>query len=216
MVSQLKRVPIDYGIYTADVYYEYTEYISKNNLHRFTDSKAKNKVVRAYVRPESDCCLVRLLDTYIHLLPPGSDHFYMCPCKSQPAYCRQCVGINQLKKFVQTITCEAGVSGYTNHSLRATAMTHMFNQGVPEKIIADKSVHHSLDGLRAYDHPSHNLEKAAGEVIADPTRSFEDISQEKQFAVEDVQQKPIDILQQLPGFSRLNNCTINFNVTYGK
>ena len=222
MVSQLTRVPIEYGIYSADVYYEYTEYISKNNLHRFTDSKAKNKVVRTYARPDSDCCLVRLLDMYICLLPPGSDYFYMRPCKSfpvnpsQPAYCRQRVGINQLKKFVQTITCEAGVSGYTNHSLRATAMTRMFNQGVPEKVIADKSGHRSLDGLRAYEHPSHNLEKAAGEVIADPTRSFEDIKQEKQLAVEDVKQKPIDILQQLPGFSGLNNCTINFNVTYGK
>ena len=112
MVSQLTRVPIDYGIYSADVYYKYTKYmyISKNNLHRFTDSKAKNKVVRAYARPDSDCCLVRLLD-------------------------------------------------------------------MPEKVIADKSGHRSLDGLRAYEHPSHNLEKAAGEDIADPTRSFEDIKQ---------------------------------------
>ena len=93
--------------------------------------------------------------------------------------------------------------------------THVY-QGVPEKVIADKSGHRSLDGLRAYKHPSHNLEKAAGEVIADPTRSFEDIKQKKQLAVEDVKQKPIDILQQLPGFSGLNNCTINFNVTYGK
>ena len=32
------------------------------------------------------------------------------------------------------------------------------------------------------------------QVIADPTRSFEDIKQEKQLAVEDVKQKPIDIL----------------------
>ena len=53
-------------------------------------------------------------------------------------------------------------------------------------------------------------------LIANPTRSFEDVKQEKQLAVEDVKQKPIDILQQLPGFSGLNNCTINYNVTYGK
>ena len=68
---------------------------------------------------------------------------------------------------------------YTNHSLRATAMTRMFNQGVPEKVIAEKSGHRSLDGLRSYEHPSRKLEKAAGEIIADPTRSFQDVKEER-------------------------------------
>ena len=82
----------------------------------------------------------------------------------------------------------------------------MYNQGVPEKVIADKSGHRSLDGLRSYEHPSRDLEKAAGDIIADPTRSFENLKQE-----------PIaDIPQQLPGFSGLTNCTINLNITYGK
>ena len=45
MVSQLKRVPVETSVYDATVYYQYTEYISKNNLHRFTDHKFKNKVV---------------------------------------------------------------------------------------------------------------------------------------------------------------------------
>ena len=95
LVKQIVRIPDDYGNYSAEVYYEYTEYIYKNNLHRFTDSKAKNKVVRSYARPGSDRCLVRLLDRYIRLLPPGSDYFYMRPCgsfpidPSKPAYCRQ-------------------------------------------------------------------------------------------------------------------------------
>ncbi len=220
MVSQVVRVPVDHSIYTGEVYYEYTEYISKNNLHRFTDSKAKNKVVRAYARPDSERCLVRLLDMYLQVLPPGCDYFYMRPCKSfpknssQPAYCRQRVGINQLKKFVQTITSsESGVSGYTNHCLRATAMTRMYNQGVPEKVIADKSGHRSIDGLRAYEHPSRDLEKAAGNIIADPTRSFKDV---KEKGCEDIKQEPIDIPQQLPGFSGLTNCTLNFNITYSK
>ena len=73
-----------------------------------------------------------------------------------------------------TISKISGVATrYTNQSLRATAMTRMFNQGVPEKVIADKSGHKSLDGLRAYEHPSPALKKAAGEVIADPSKNFE-------------------------------------------
>lgn len=79
-----------------------------------------------------------------------------------------------MKRFVQTIASEASVSGYTNHCLRATAMTCMFNQGVPENVIAEKSGHRSLDGLRSYEHPSRDLEQAASNVIADPTKSFED------------------------------------------
>ena len=92
MVSQLLRVPVDHRIYSPEVYYQYTEYISKNNLHRFKDSKAKNKVVRAYGIPDSERCLVRLLDMYLPLLPPGFDYLYMRPCKtfpidpSQPAF----------------------------------------------------------------------------------------------------------------------------------
>lgn len=88
--------------YSGDVYYEYTEFISKNNLHRFTDSKSTNKVVRAYATPGSDRCLVALLDMYIHvrLLPDDSEYFYMRPLKSfpadplKPAFCRQRVGVN--------------------------------------------------------------------------------------------------------------------------
>ena len=40
-VSQLVRVPVDHSIYTADVYYEYKEYVSKTSLHRFKDSRDK-------------------------------------------------------------------------------------------------------------------------------------------------------------------------------
>ena len=67
MVIQLMREPPDCSVCSAEVYYEYTEYISKNNLHRFKDSKMKNKDMRAYARPGSERCLVQLLDKYLHL-----------------------------------------------------------------------------------------------------------------------------------------------------
>ena len=50
---------------------------------------------------------------------------------------------------------------YTNHSLRATAMTRMFNLGVPEKIISEKSGHRSLEALRSYEHISNDVDRAA-------------------------------------------------------
>ena len=36
---------------------------------------------------------------------------------------------------------------YTNHSLRATGITRLFNSGVPEKVIAERSGHRSLNVL---------------------------------------------------------------------
>jgi hypothetical protein len=58
LLSQLERIPPDYTVFTSDVHYIYTEYISKNNLHKFTNPKAKNKTVRCYAKPGSDRCLV--------------------------------------------------------------------------------------------------------------------------------------------------------------
>ena len=47
---------------------------------------------------------------------------------------------------------EANISGCkTNHSLRATAATQMFQQDVPEKLIQERTGHRSLEGLRLYE-----------------------------------------------------------------
>ncbi len=64
------------------------------------------------------------------------------------------------------ITAESGVTvHYTNHSLRATAVTRMFNKGVPEKLIAEKSGHRSLKALRVYERPSVSQEKSPGTCL---------------------------------------------------
>ena len=64
------------------------------------------------------------------------------------------------------IAAELGLGvHYTNHSLRATAVTRMYNTGVPEKFIAEKSGHKSLKALRVYERTSKVQEKSAGECI---------------------------------------------------
>ena len=47
----------------------------KNNQHRFKDINMRNKSVRAYALPGNEQCIVKLLDTYLSLLPPGCPHF---------------------------------------------------------------------------------------------------------------------------------------------
>ena len=53
---------------------------------------------------------------------------------------KQCEGVNVLKGILPELSEKSGVGvHYTNHSLRATAITRMFNCRVPEKVIADNS-----------------------------------------------------------------------------
>ena len=49
------------------------------------------------------------------------------------------------------LSCKAGLGvKYTNHSLCTTAITRMFNTGIPEKVIAETSGHRSSKALRCY------------------------------------------------------------------
>ena len=234
LISQLVRFPPDQTVYSENVYYKYTEYISKNNQHRFKDANVKNKEVRAYALPGSERCLVTMLDTYLAKLPSGSSYLYMRPLENfpkdpaKPWYTRQRVGVNKLKEIVSELFGKSGLEvHYTNHSLRATAVTRMFNSGVPEKIIGEKSGHRSLEALRSYAHTSMEQEKAAGEVIANPKKNlFPDekpkvTEESKAPKLDEVESKAPKLDQRFlfpnPGFSgNMSNCTINLNINYAK
>lgn len=70
--SQLQRVPADCDEYNDTVYYKYTEYISKNNQHRFKDINSSNKSVMAYMLNQavSDVSSSSLISTlhFCHLM----------------------------------------------------------------------------------------------------------------------------------------------------
>ena len=69
-------------------------------------------------------------------------------------------------------TSSAGLSGYINHSLCATAVSRMYNSGVPEKIITEKSGHRSLSALRSYKNTEEELYKEAEQSIVDPDKKL--------------------------------------------
>ena len=105
--EQFKRFPYNVSVYSEDTYYEYIEFISKNNMHRFKDIDAANKCVRVYANPDSEDCLVRILDCYLQKLPEDPPAFYLRPLDCSPAnpnkpwYCKVRFGINTLKNFCQ-------------------------------------------------------------------------------------------------------------------
>uniref|UniRef100_A0A1X7SQE5 Tyr recombinase domain-containing protein n=1 Tax=Amphimedon queenslandica TaxID=400682 RepID=A0A1X7SQE5_AMPQE len=97
-------------------------------------------------------------------------------------------------------------SGYTNHCLRATSVSRMYNAGIPERMISEKSGHKSIEGLRAYERTSDELERMAERSIAgEPSGALCEVKK--------VKKEPEEHFPH-PNFSAMSNCTIN--ITYNK
>ena len=180
--------------------------------------------------PNSERCVVRLLDLYISILPPDPSGFYLrpldkVPSGNRPWYYKSRVGINKLKTFMPDIAAEPGLGvHYTNHSLRATAVMRMYNRGVPEKLIAEKSGHKSLKALRVYECTSKVQEKSPGQCIQfgasfDPISSIEDKENSNPVPSKKVSMpsagpttscSSTGVSRALQQFSGLTGCTFNF------
>ena len=59
---------------------------------------------------------------------------------------------------------KAGLETRTNHSLRATAATALFD--IPEKVIHERTGHRSLDALRKYERSTERQHGVASKILA--------------------------------------------------
>lgn len=65
-----------------------------------------------------------------------------------------------------------GISGqYTNHSLRAYGSTSMFQVGVPEKLIQQRTGHRSIEALRQYEQTSESQLVDVSNVLSNGDKS---------------------------------------------
>ncbi len=93
--------------------------------------------------------LVRLYQKYMSLLPKGGKHheLYLYPMVKLTLcqwYNNRCIGVNTLHETVKRLANEAGLQGkFTNHSLRAIGVTHLFDNEILEKVIKEVSGHRS-------------------------------------------------------------------------
>ena len=163
-------------------HYVYTESSSKSRSGGLQQMGIKNKVVPVYSIPEAgNRCHVMILDTYFSKLPSSAfvnDNFYLQPLPSIPKddkkpwfgvvpVCR-----NTLGSMVKDICKEGNIAGNkTNHSLRATGTSSMFEAGVPEKIIQERTGHLSLTGLRQYERTTVEQQRAVCKVLAADTKA---------------------------------------------
>lgn len=114
---------------------------------------------------------MRLVDKYISLCPPfyKKPNFYLQSLtKTNPAqwFAEQVVGINAIKKVVKNILGRANIEGYfTNHSLRHTRGSRLFQAGVDHKIVKEV-MGHASDAIDGYQITSDIQKEECSKVLA--------------------------------------------------
>ena len=173
-------------LHTPCDHYIYTENSSKNRSGGFAQLHLENKVVPIFHNPDADNrCHVKLLDLYISKLPnevTRSDYFYARPLTKVPTdplkpwFAASPVGKNILATMIKEMCSEANIQGHkTNHSLRATGASELFEAGVPEKIIKERTGHRSLEALRVYERTTFGQQQAVSTVLsAEKKTSFQE------------------------------------------
>ena len=144
--------------------------LQKNNQGSLI-CKSKPKIVNVYAASNKAKCPIAIFKKYCGLLPQSKSckKLYL-RCRKYPVpsvwYCDQPYGINKINANVKEICKEGGIMcNFTNHSLRATCVSRMYDQNVPEQIIKQVTGHRS-DCVRVNKRTGDNLKRAASGVIA--------------------------------------------------
>ena len=155
-----------------DAYLVYTENYSKNNQGGLQHRKVKPKSVTCYANTQDPTrCLVRLFQEYLRHRPTDTQCFYLTPLRKIKNdqvlwFSKVPVGHNTLSRTVGRLCRQAGISGFkTNHSLRVTSATRLFQSGVDEQLIMSHTGHRSVDGVRSYKRISEQQKKAVSSVL---------------------------------------------------
>ena len=162
--------------------YVYTENAFKNRAGGVAQLRVKNKRVQ---NPEASYrCHCKLLDLYISKLPQEAkekDVFYVHPMEKlnkRATYERSSwyysipIGRNKLSQMVPEICRLGNIQGHkTNHSLRATGATELYEAEVPEKIIQERTGHRSLECLRMYERTSERQQQAVSNILSSSSQS---------------------------------------------
>ena len=174
---QLRRSPCQIRLVEREgqrAYLEYTEDLSKNHLGGLKGRKIAPKVVRHHDNPcDPSRCFVRLYKLYMSLCPADApDHtFYLKPLDPSKQsntcwYSKRALGHNTLDKTVSRLCSAAGIGGFkTNHSLRATTTSRLYQSGVEEQQVMERTGHRSLDGVRSYKRTSDNQRQALSDIL---------------------------------------------------
>jgi integrase len=136
----------------------YTEKNSKTYAGGLKQRRIAPKEVVHFSKEENPArCHIRLLKKFTSVRPEGATRFYLLPLKKPGAvwFASRPYGKNSLGKLMKLLCESAGIEGAKrNHSLRATCATRLYQAGVDEQLIMERTGHRSVDGVRQYKRTS--------------------------------------------------------------
>ena len=186
--SQLTFQMNDYGVKCL-VYTEDT--VTKANDGGLKSMRNEHKIVWVYPSSNVTCCPVCLVEKYMKLCPPITPNtkkfnFYLRSLeKYSPTqwYSEQVVGLNTIKKVIKKMLENAKLDGFfTNHSLRCSGTTRLFNEGIDRKLVKEFTSHRS-DAVDAYQITSHEQREQMSKIISGVDKETE---AKKQFKIVNV------------------------------
>ena len=201
-------------------YLLYTEDISKNHPGGLRGRKIKPKVVRHHANTNNpERCFVQLFKRYRDLCPEDAPPhaFYLQPSKTPTETCwfsNRPLGHNPLGKTLARLCTSAGIQGFkTNHSLRATATSRLYQSGVDEQLVMERTGHRSVEGVRSYKRTSEKQRQALSDILNQPAPVVTSLEQPSTSVTSC--SSTASMLQHQQGIhlpsATFNNCTITFN-----
>ena len=156
---------------TGTTFLRYVEDIGlKTNKGGIKQRKLEPKEVDVFPIENKERCPIEIIKFYLSLLPPNRNcsSFYLQPRKKivpdiwfQDRPC----GENRLRDTIKELCKEAKLPGfYSNHSLRSTATTKMYQSGLDEQLIQEVTGHRSV-AVHSYKRTSQKQRKVASNCI---------------------------------------------------
>lgn len=152
----------------------YTEDVSKANQGGGLDHmKVKRKVVHAFPNTNNpERCIVNLFEKYVLHCPPSTEALYLRPLEGDRKwenesiwYCTSPMGRQKLAGVVSGLCSKAGLEGFrTNHSLRASAASRLYAEGVDEQPIKEVTGHRS-NAVREYQRTNKDQMKCVNKIV---------------------------------------------------
>ena len=147
---------------------------TKTNDGGLGQMRKERKIVWIYPSKNILRCPVRLVEKYLGLCPQNytkKHNFYLQSLKvphPKQWYSREVVGTCKIKEVVRELLMSAKIDGYfTNHSLRRTGGSRLFQAGVERKLVKEFTGHRS-DALDAYQITSDDQRESLSKILACP------------------------------------------------
>jgi len=226
-------------------YLWYKEDKSKTNqAGLYQKNQTPKEVIHHANESNPQRCLVQLFKLYNSLCPSQcpDNAFYLAPLPYPAKDCwfkKVPLGHSKLAGVIPRLMKNASIPGYfTNHSLRATCTTRLYDGQVDEASIMERTGHRSIEGVRAYKRSTDKLKELSSNVLnrtdskktkmesttvdMDVYASGENSKPTLECTSEDTKSKPVTSQSNNSAsypkidFSSAVNCTVNFTFTHLK